>query len=286
MRSLYPLLHSIVAAVLTPNRVETIPPPTERSTTALSEGSGIFRTHEKNVPTAVVAGCVQGRRPTGYLAVPEELRADGLRTVAAHVAEIAHMEEAAVRAYEDLHAALICVGAPADLVRRTRQARRDEMAHAQIMSEHAAMLGAQVPPMIAVPWVRQPSLLELALDNAIEGCLRETFGALVATYQSRHAKNPDLRAAFARIAVDEAEHAALAQDLAVWFASKLTDEERVRVEAVKRQAFEDLLHECAATHPSHEVEQEAGMPRADVALALLECMRDRLKPTASSTIAA
>jgi hypothetical protein len=228
--------------------------------------------------------CIEGRRPTGYVAAPDELREDWLRTVPAHIAEIAHMEEAAVRAFEDLHAALICVGAPSELVRRARQARRDEIAHAQIMAERAAALGAHVQPVIAVSWAKQPTLLELALDNAIEGCVRETYGALVATYQSRHAENPDLRAAFARIAADEAEHAALSQDLAVWFASKLDPEERDAVEEAKRTAYEDLRRECAATHPSHEVEHEAGMPRAEIAVALLECLRDRMKH--SSSIAA
>jgi hypothetical protein len=53
------------------------------------------------------------------------------------------------------------------------------------------------------------SLEELAVENAVEGCVRETYGALTAIWQARTAKDPSVAAAVRRIARDETRHAAL-----------------------------------------------------------------------------
>jgi demethoxyubiquinone hydroxylase (CLK1/Coq7/Cat5 family) len=53
------------------------------------------------------------------------------------------------------------------------------------------------------------SLEAIALDNVSEGCVRELYGALVATYQARVARDPEVRAVVTRIAREETQHAAL-----------------------------------------------------------------------------
>src|SRR5207247_1515181 len=80
------------------------------------------------------------------------------------------------------------------------------------------------------------TLAELARDNAVEGMVGETFGALVATCQARAAASPVVRAVFARIARDEARHAALAHRLAPWLAGRLSARERVAITDAAREA--------------------------------------------------
>ena len=52
--------------------------------------------------------------------------------------------------------------------------------------------------------------VEIARENAEEGCVRETFGALLAAHQAAYACDPEVREVMTRIAGDELRHAALA----------------------------------------------------------------------------
>ena len=47
----------------------------------------------------------------------------------------------------------------------------------------------------------------IAIENAVEGCVRESFGALLATWQAKTAGDARVRAAMKRIARDETRHA-------------------------------------------------------------------------------
>ena len=76
-----------------------------------------------------------------------------------------------------------------------------------------------------------PSLVALLEDNAVEGCVKETFGALLATWQAEHAANPRIRRTLRRIAADETRHAALAWGILAWGMKELAPTERRRVEA-------------------------------------------------------
>jgi hypothetical protein len=72
------------------------------------------------------------------------------------------------------------------------------------------------PARVAVSAPVQRSLEQLAVENAVEGCVRETYGALLATWQARAAAEPRVRAMMAAVAVDETRHAQLAWDLDAW----------------------------------------------------------------------
>ena len=99
--------------------------------------------------------------------------------------------------------------APPSLVAAAERAARDEIRHAAMVSRLAIEHGAQLtPPPRSVK--RLPSLFELARENAVEGCVRETYGALVCMLQAEAAAEPRLRKQMAAIASDEARHAALA----------------------------------------------------------------------------
>lgn len=210
--------------------------------------------------------CIEGRRPAGFV---REGGVSWLASLPAHLAEIAHMEAAAVVAFEQLAKDLRACGAPRALLARLEESREDEVRHARIFRELAEAAGAPVDPVITRSPSATPSLLALAIDNAVEGCAREAYGALVARHQARTASDPVLRAAFACVAEDEARHAALSFDLAAWFGTRLGPAERALVGRAHARALRDLAHE-GRHEPAPEVRERAGMPSARVARVLLE----------------
>ena len=152
-------------------------------------------------------GTCIGRLPAGLRSADCE----GQRTeLAAYLARHAHLEAASVVSFERLARELAHHGAPHELVALSLEARADEVRHAHIIGSLAARRGAALtaPEVAEIP-IRE--LFAIALKNAVEGCVRETFGALLGGYQAEHAEDSELRACMRRIAADEARHAALAQ---------------------------------------------------------------------------
>ena len=165
--------------------------------------------------------------------------------------------------------------APEALLVRVHRARADEVAHARITTALAERFGAR-PPAPRVSGARDPhapdALLQLALENAAEGCVREAYGALVAAHQASHATDAGVREAFARIAVDEAAHAELSFALDEWLSPRLSDSDRRLVAHAKAHAWTDLAVACEV-EPAPEVVRVAGMPTAAAARALLDQLR-------------
>src|SRR5262249_14215622 len=155
--------------------------------------------------------------------------------VAAHLAAAAHLEGASVFAFEVLERELLAHGAPAQLVFRARSAQRDEKRHHSAMSRLAIPFGATVPS-VNVESVGIRTLAEMAIENAVEGCVRETYGAAVAALQGESAGNLSIRRAMRAIAVDEAEHASLAWAVDAWARPRLAPRERAQVGAAREQA--------------------------------------------------
>lgn len=209
-------------------------------------------------------GCVEGRRPA-HLAptgVP------WLSSLSACFSEIAHMEAAAVLAFDELEASLVALGAPEALLARVRIARADEVAHAELTARLAARFGGTPSTPRVAPGPREVTALQLALENATEGCVREAYGALVAAHQASHSCDPEVRAAFARIAVDEGEHAELSFALDAWLRTLLTPSEQLEVDAAIGDAWRALEIACAE-EPAAEVRAVAGVPTARGARAIL-----------------
>lgn len=170
-----------------------------------------------------------GRRPQGFV---EPLHDP---TVEGYLRRALHHEAESVRAFERLARELAFYGAPAELTEGARRAAEEERAHA---ARCAALVGAK--PEIADDALPVRSRFELALDNQREGCVVESFGALVNAHQARHASTPALRAHFAAIAADELAHAALAHAIAAWIAPLLSDAERDAVHAAAASARAEL----------------------------------------------
>lgn len=119
------------------------------------------------------------------------------------------------------------------------------------------------------------SLTEVAADNAAEGCIRETYGALVAHVQARQAQDPAVRRVLRRIAADETRHAALSWELHGWAQHRLSPNQRGVVKRRTAEALERLQHELT-TEQAEAVCRVAGMPRPDQARALFAGLRRRL----------
>ena len=214
--------------------------------------------------------CVSGRRPAGLARGASRAGND----VGAFFAECARLEAASVVAFERMARELRAHGAPASLVAAAERAKRDEIRHARVTAVLARRHGVEPePPVIEERGVRE--LFEIAIENAVEGCVRETYGALVATHQRDHATDPRVAAAMKRIARDETHHAALAWDLAAWIEGRLDDEERTEVARARREAS-TLLRRQLAAPVAPALADDAGLPAPSRALALFDAVAPSL----------
>lgn len=199
------------------------------------------------------ATCVEGRRPAGF--VEHHLKARGL---GAHFARAAELEAASVFAFRQLRGQLRAHGAPRALLSKLSRAARDERRHTRTTCALARRFGG-TPRYAQIATNVCPSIEEIAMDNVVEGCIRETYGALVATWQAREARDPEIRAAMQRIAREETSHAALSFELQRWLERRLHRTQLQRVEAAKRRALGELR---AALELPHEmtIAEIAGLP--------------------------
>jgi hypothetical protein len=214
--------------------------------------------------------CVTGRRPEG-LANPET---SGPDAAARFLAETAYLEAASVEAFERLARELEAHGAPRRLRTASRKAARDEIRHARAITRLAKRAGATVPPCHSNPVGVRP-LEEMAVENVVEGCVRETFGAAVAILQSEQASDAHIRRAMKTIARDEMRHAQLSWAIAQWLETKLDARARARVSRARSEAVEALAR-GARHEPDAGVVQRLGIPSAAQALAALHELRASL----------
>jgi hypothetical protein len=213
--------------------------------------------------------CAIGRRPPGLLS-----HTDGYDSLGRFFAGIAHLEAASVPAFEILEAELRALGAPCGLVTEARRSRDDEVRHAARMDALARRFGS-TPAEVRVEQKPMRSLFEVALDNAVEGCVRETYGALVATHQAMTATDDEVRSAMLDIADDETRHAALSWQIAAWASPQLTDSEHAAIETAQKEAIAALRIE-SRIGPVDEVATIAGMPRAAAAAAMVDTLANEL----------
>ena len=197
-----------------------------------------------------------GRRPAGF---QPPARVGGGGDIGDFFAATAHLEAASVRAFEDLAVDLGRWGAPASLVHAARRSARDEILHARMTARLTRKYGGTLPLCLTPPPAVGPSLEELATLNAVEGCVRETFAALVATWQAANAEDAEVRVALTRIAADETRHAALASAVARWADAHLDDGARARVASAQWEAVRALRRE-AISPASKELQRVAGLP--------------------------
>lgn len=196
-----------------------------------------------------------GRRPSDFAD-----RAAGA-TLAGYLLRMQHHEAESVRAFERIARELAAHGAPRELIEAAARAACDERDHAE---RCARLTGGSLA--IATDALPVRSLVELAIDNAREGCAGEAYAALVAVVQARSAGTTALREHFTAIARDEIAHAALASAIAAWLDGVLAPGEREEVSAARDAAIAELAIHASAL-------PVLGFPRADHSAQLLAAVR-------------
>jgi hypothetical protein len=173
---------------------------------------------------------VGGRRPAGLAPIERECADD----VGAWLSEVARLEAASVPAFTHLARELEAHGAPRALIDDTLRAADDERRHARVMASWRDRYGAPVIDARVEPAPIR-SLSQIAIDNAVEGCVGEMWGALVGLHQAHAAGDPSFRADIAQIAEDELSHAHLSLRVHEWMWPLISETDRARVtDAIER----------------------------------------------------
>ena len=202
--------------------------------------------------TCAWATCVGGRRPAGFEVSAE---ARGLGCLPGRERDPRGRVDTGFQA----DGAELTSRAPRSLVQRALSAARDEIRHARTMTALARQWGAE-PQRARIDPPRPRSAVDVARENAIEGCVRETYGAALALWQSMHASDPQIAAAMTVIAEDEAEHAQLAWDTAAWLEARLSPAELEAVEGARTRAIQELAAGLSSPAPWGDL---GGLPGAE-----------------------
>lgn len=208
-----------------------------------------------------------GRRPRGTACAP-----GSIATVAESLAAQCVLEGMSVDAFEELAEALAAHDAPGVLIRAACRSAADEVRHAATCRELARRYGANPAALARRTRPAVPSLEALAIDNVVEGEVRETWGAAVATWQAETAAHGRVRRAMRRIARDETRHAELAARIGAWAHGRLDGRGRRRVAQARGEAIATLVRAARAPAPPALV-RHLGIPDAADAGRLLGALR-------------
>ena len=207
--------------------------------------------------------CGTGRRPPGLVSPAGRGTASDLGE---WLAATAYLEGASVDAFAILRDELGAHGAPRALVEAASASIEDERRHERVMTRLAVAAGV-CPPAVRVARSAPRDLETVARENATEGCVGETYGALVAWRQARQATDPSIREAMAVIADDETRHAALSWAIDAWSCDRLPRSARVRVRRARTEAISRLVHDVAVSKPA-ALRLAAGLPDGGEAVAM------------------
>jgi hypothetical protein len=199
-------------------------------------GSGSSRCPSVTGPVTIQCTTIcEGRRTDGI----GEPAARGRLSAGNYLATCSYLEAVSVHAFARLRAELTVHGAPRELLAAVHRAQRDEVRHARLMRALARGYGIE-PEQPAPPPRTLRSAYEIARENAVEGCVRETYGAVVASIRATRATDPRVRAAMQSIARDEREHAALSWRIGAWLVPRLAPHEQRAVALAMRDAVAEL----------------------------------------------
>ncbi len=208
------------------------------------------------------------RRPPGLVA---EKPSGARNALGDYLAREARMLLASAEAFRSLSDTLFAAGAPCALTGRAACAANDRARHAEVVTRLASRYGGR-PAQLRVARPKPQTLLELALDNAAEGCVRDTYAALLASWQSDHARSRAISEAMAMIARDGTRHAALAWALSDWAMPQLPRRDQARVRRACMDAVARL--ERSVREPDPSLVRRAGLPtRAEQRTLIAELCR-------------
>jgi hypothetical protein len=218
------------------------------------------------------SNCVVGRRPFGLCQVRELGPAAELGRF---LADTAQLEAASVYAFARLARELTDLGAPAALVDQARRSAREEVRHARLTERLAARYGsiARAPRVAKLP---KRAALAIARENAVEGCVRETFGALIAHHQAALASDRAVAHTMREIAADETRHAELAWRFAAWLQPQLSERGRTSVADARSRALHELERDLQHGGLTASARARSGWPSARVQRGMLQQMAGAL----------
>ncbi len=198
-------------------------------------------------------------------------------TSAEYLARAAQLEAVSIDAFRILARDLTEHGAPRDLVRAARRAARDEIRHTRVIASLAKSAGATawVTRSRSLRTGTRRSLRAVIIENAVEGCVRETYGVAVARWQSRHARDSAVSRAMRAITLDEARHADLAWRIDAWAMARLDARDRANVRQARRAAIAELEATVSkGSSCSAEGSVALGLPSPSQARALVRALRE------------
>lgn len=197
---------------------------------------------------------VQGRRVRELVAPKPRL----VPVLGVYLANAAFYRATSAIAHERLTRELESFGAPATLLDGCALATLADRAHAAELARLAQDRGvpASTPEPIVLP-IR--SKLDVAIDNAIEGVVRQSFALDFAHHRAQHAGDPEIRAVMSVIADEAESHAELAFDVAVWLCSILDPVETAFVDEAIRHASVTMPREIDV-EPEPILCERAGIP--------------------------
>ncbi|MFO0670083.1 MAG: ferritin-like domain-containing protein [Polyangiaceae bacterium] len=134
-------------------------------------------------------------------------------SLAARWREVAALEHGSIASFARFTLELLALGAPSDLVLDTQRAAADEVRHARTAYAFATAYGdgsVGLAPLAIDGAIESPSWERFVERLVREGCVGKTFGALEAAEAAARADDPVVRDALLLVAMEEAEHAALA----------------------------------------------------------------------------
>jgi hypothetical protein len=177
-------------------------------------------------------------------------------TAGAYFACCAHLGASSAHAFRRLARELSHHGAPEELVASAEHAALAEIEHTRTMEALATRFGdasKMLVPLDAPP----RALFEVALENAVEGCVRETYGAALVLLHAARSCDAEVRAALASLARDECGHGETSWAVLRWTMSKLSSVERAEIVRAMHEALDpgtpsraekQLLLQLVTTH--------------------------------------
>jgi hypothetical protein len=222
---------------------------------------------------------VEGRRPAG-LVTPAST--PGASVLGDYFGRAAYLETASAFAFARLGRELEENAAPARLVEACERARLAELSHARGMARLAAAHGVTAL-MPTEPPRDSRRLTEIAVENIVEGFVRQTYGAAVARLRARSATDFQTRRLMEDIAHDELAHAELALEIAIWLQGVVDPLEAAFVENALRHAVVSLAHELDVD-VDPELCSQVGVPSRNEALVIWSGLSKRVWAGASEQV--
>mgnify|MGYP000088379020 FL=1 len=184
---------------------------------------------------------VLGRLPNGlHLTNNQAVTQSSVNVIGQYLADMTAMETAAITAFYYLSRELEAYAAPAELIARAREAVLEETRHSEMAALLAASFDAEMPEISVDDFCLRP-LYEIALENAVEGCVNETFAAACGLWQSEYAQLDVFRKVIGHITEEEMGHAALSWDIHQWIMPQLSQAEQEQIHRAQASAVDSLV---------------------------------------------